>query len=124
MAAATRCAAALPLVGYFVLLAYAGYAASVTGHWPYYAHPDPKQLPLDLLLYIVGVFMLVGALSLVLVPAGYGAWRMLSAVRKRPVAPHAVWIVVYCVGAVLWIADYSAVHTQAPWPSMIDWLLD
>src|SRR5688572_6312001 len=78
----------LPLACYGALIAYACYAWFQIGHWPYYAHPDPKELPHRELLSIMTAVFLVGVGSVILVPVGYPVWRGVMTWRKKPAAPH------------------------------------
>ena len=114
----------LPLATYAVIIAYAYYGAAVAGHWPYYSHPDPKDLPLRALGYVASVFFLIGVLSVILIPAGYLVWRLAAFWTKRPVLPHLRAVLFFCAGSVLWVLDFAAIHTDLPWTSQISWLLD
>ena len=96
----------------------------VTGHWPYYNHPDPKELPNSLLFQVVGIAFLMGALSLPVLPFGYAVWRF-AVERKHQVVPkHGTWMMLYVAGATVWIADFAALHGRLPWHSVLGWLLD
>ena len=114
----------LPLASYAALLAYACYGAVVVGHWPYYAHPDPKELPVQVLLHIATIIMLMGVLSVLLLPIVYAAWRLVMRLQHRPVLQDSVWVWVYVAGAIAWIIDFSALHGKMPWHSVISWILD
>jgi hypothetical protein len=114
----------LPLVCFGVLIAYAGYAWFQVGHWPYYAHPDPKELPHRVLLYITGIFFLVGIFSILLVPVGLLVGRVISARRNYASSPLQRATVLYLAGAALWLLDLAAVHTAMPWTSTIGWSID
>jgi hypothetical protein len=119
-----RYATTLPLACFVAMFAYACYGAAVVGHWPYYAHPDPKELPHRVLLHVTGAFMLVGAASLVLVPPGYGVWRAVTHLREGRTPKHRRWVWIYCAGATPWFLDWVAMVSRAPWHSVISWLLD
>ena len=114
----------LPLVCYALMFAYACYGAFLIGHWPYYAHPDPKELPVRALLDTVAIIMLVGALSLVLVPVGYAMWRLAVKLKHRAVPQHRVWVMLYVAGVTIWIVDFAALHGKTPWHSILSWILD
>ena len=106
------------------MFGYACYGAFVVGHWPYYAHPDPKELPLRALLNAVAIVMLAGALSLVLLPIVYGLWRLVVKLKHRAVPNHRTWLILYTTGAMIWIVDFTALHGRMPWHSILSWLLD
>jgi hypothetical protein len=114
----------LPLVCYAVLLCFAGQAALTLGHWPHYNHPDPKRLYGPLLMGVAGVTMLLGLLSVVALPCGYGIYRAVMAGSKRPVISAAKPAWVYGAGATLWILDITAEFTRLPWPSLAGWIMD
>ena len=116
--------ALLPLACYAVMFAYACYGAAVVGHWPYYAHPDPKELPLRTLLYVVTIIMLIGALSVLLLPIGYAVWRLVLKLKDRAVPKHRTWVLLYAVGAAVWIIDFVGVRVRMPWRSLIEWMID
>jgi hypothetical protein len=114
----------LPLVCYGVLLAYACYAWFHVGHWPYYAHPDPKQLPHGGLLTITGYVFTVGLFSMVLVPAGFLVRRVVGAFRRKALPwPHRAKML-YLAGAAVWALDIAAELSHLPWSSNIGWLAD
>jgi hypothetical protein len=106
------------------MAAYACYGFIVVGHWPYYAHPDPKELPARVLLQVTAIIMLVGALSLVAIPVGYAGWRTVMHLRRRPIPKHGTAILFYVAGAALWLVDFAALHGRVPWHSIISWILD
>jgi hypothetical protein len=114
----------LPLACYAAFLGYACYAWFQIGHWPYYAHPDPTELPHRLLLKITSVVFWVGVLSVMLIPVGYLLWRAVAIWKKRSVPPHRKPVVLYLVGVALWALDFAAEVTDVPWTSTISWLLD
>jgi hypothetical protein len=116
--------AILPLACYAVMLAYACYAAAVVGHWPFYAHPDPKELPVRTLLHIVAIVMLIGALSVLLLPVSYTIWRSAMKLKDRTVPKHRTWVLLYAAGGIIWLLDFAAVHGRLPWRSLIDWIID
>jgi len=114
----------LPLVCYGTLVAYACYAWVQIGHWPYYAHPDPKELPHRALLSITSAVFLLGVSSMIFVPVGYLVYRVVAAARKKAISPHRGPAVLYLTGAALWVLDFAAEFTALPWSSNISWLLD
>lgn len=114
----------LPIVCFGVMLAYACYGATVVGHWPYYAHPDPKELPGRMLFQAVAIVMLIGVASVVCLPVGYTIWRCICVMRKAPPTRHRVWILWYLAGVSIWLLDYAAEHRRLPWHSVISWILD
>jgi hypothetical protein len=114
----------LPLVCFALMFAYAAYGAVVVGHWPYYAHPDPKELPLPRLFAAVAIITLAGALSLLLLPIGYATWRLALRLKHRAVPTHRTWVGLYAAGAMLWVADFAALHGRLPWHSVLNWILD
>ncbi len=106
------------------MLTYACYASVVVGHWPYYAHPDPKELPLSYLLSAVSWILLLGLASVILIPLGYGTCRLIARWRKTPFAVHRAAVGFYLAGAILWTADISAEFTRLPWKSLAGWVID
>ena len=114
----------LPLACYAVIVGYGCYAWFQIGHWPYYAHPDPSELPHRVLMQIMTVVFLAGALSVILIPAGYLLWRIVASWTKRPVPPHRTPVVFYLSGVALWGLDFLAEFTDVFWTSNIGWLLD
>ena len=114
----------LPLACYGALIAYACYAWFQLGHWPYYAHPDPKELPHRVLLNVTSAVFLAGVAAILLIPFGYLVWRAVAAWRKKPVPPHRRPVVWYMTGTALWVLDLAAEFTSLPWSSNIGWLLD
>ena len=114
----------LPLACYAVIVGYGCYAWLQIGHWPYYAHPDPKELPHRVLLHITSAVFLIGALSVMLIPAGYLLWRAVASWKKRPVPPHRTPVVLYLTGVALWVLDLLAEFTRVFWSSNIGWLMD
>ncbi len=114
----------LPLGCYAVMFAYACYVALMVGHWPYYAHPDPGTLGLRSVGYAVAITMIVGALSVILLPIGYSFWHLVATLKHRAVPSHRKWTMLYAIGAMCWILDYAALHGWAPWHSIISWLVD
>ena len=114
----------LPLACYVIILCYAAYAASLIRHWPYYAHPDPKDLPSPTFLYAgAALVMLTGVLSVLTIPIGYSIARVMAVMKKQALAPHGIWILWFIAGSALWILDFVATHTDVAWVSMIGWLL-
>ncbi|HEX2860434.1 MAG TPA: hypothetical protein VHN79_02295 [Lacunisphaera sp.] len=114
----------LPLVCYALMFAFTCYVATVLGHWPYYANPDPKELRQSFLVNAVTIAMLLGALSLLLVPLGYAIWRAALRIRQLQTPPHRAFLAVYFVGLTVWVFDLMALHGGMPWHSIVDWLLD
>jgi hypothetical protein len=114
----------LPLASYGVVIAYACYAWFHLGHWPYYAHPDPKELPHRALLNIASVAFLAGLFSLLVIPLGYGVWRGVLTWRKQAATPHHGPLAWYSAGLALWVLDLVAEFSRVPWTSNIGWLLD
>jgi len=114
----------LPLACYAALLGYGCYAWFLVGHWPYYAHPDPKELPHRVLLNIVSVVFLIGLLSLVVIPVAHLLWCAVAHWRKWPIPPQRRPYILFAAGVALWVLDFAAVFTDLPWTSNISWLLD
>jgi hypothetical protein len=114
----------LPLTCYSVLLAYACYAWFHVGHWPHYAHPDPKELPHRALLTITSVVAAVGFFSMLLVPAGFLVRRLVGFIRKQPMPWAQRAKVFFLAGAAVWVLDFSAELSRLPWSSNLGWLAD
>jgi hypothetical protein len=99
----------IPLAGYTFAFAFAVVAYSKVGHWPYYSHPDPKELQLPLFhrtallgVLLAHVGMLVGMLALVF---SYRRWK--------------TWqIAVFSLGCALWVLEvFRSEH-------VFTWLID
>jgi len=114
----------LPLVCYAAVLCYACYAASLLGHWPYYAHPDPKELPGPSFVTIAGLVVLLGLLSVIVLPFGYGIYRAIAAWKKHPVTSQTKPVLLYCAGAALWVLDVAPEFMRLPWSSLASWVMD
>ena len=114
----------IPLVCYLILVAYACYAAATIGHWPYYAHPDPSELPLPSLGNVVLLTTLAGLLSVLLLPVLYGSYRALAAWRKWPISPSRKAVGLYAIGAALWSLDVTFEFVNGPLPSLAGWIFD
>jgi len=105
------------------LFAYACYAAVIVGHWPYYAQPDPKELPLRPLLSVVGYITAAGAMSVLVLPLMfaicryYARWRNVHVSKQRRVPT-----ILYLAGAALWIADLTLTFTDHQ--SLVSWIID
>ena len=117
----------LPAICYAVLLVFACLAALQIGHWPYYAHPDPKELLSLRAVYLIASYAtLLGVVSVVVLPACYAIFRTLAQWRKwrkwrfekKPKG-----IILYSVGATLWILDFVLMFTHSRW-SLMSWIFD
>ena len=112
----------LPIVCYAALLAYAIYAALVVGHWPYYSHPDPKELPAGALTAAVLVITLFGLLSVVLIPVVYAGYRAIALWKRWQFRTAVSSIVIFTIGAAVWAIDFTLIHVGKH--SLISWILD
>ncbi|MES2693937.1 MAG: hypothetical protein V4773_10725 [Verrucomicrobiota bacterium] len=103
----------LPLTAYGVLLAFAMISWSSTGNFPYYSHPDPKDLNLHVGYALASLSTLVGLLSL---PVGAGALAVSISQRThtRSAASDATF---YALGLALWASDL--LHT-----GLASWIFD
>lgn len=113
----------LPIASFAILLGYACFAASVNGHWPYYAHPDPKDLSGAVLSHVVMFATLMGLLSVLLVPAAFGVSRILAAWKRQDpltIEPGAARM--YLVGAIVWCIDLALMSADRR--SLTSWILD
>lgn len=115
---------AVPLICFVILFAYACYGWAVVGHWPYYAHPDPKQLPFRPLLRLVSLVTFAGVLSLLVLPVAYAVARTVAATRKQTLVLPQSTLPLYFTGTALWVADFVVLKAGGPWHSMLNWLLD
>ena len=77
-----------------------------------------------MLLRITSAVFLVGALSVMLIPAGYLMWRTVASWRKWPVPPHRTPVVLYLTGVAVWALDFLAEFADVFWTSNIGWLID
>lgn len=114
----------LPLACYGALIAYACYAAMVVGHWPYYSHPDPKQLPGRPLVGVFAFITMLGLLSVVVLPAAYGAYRAIAASKEWKLPAQIKPVLLYSMGAAIWVLDVAAEFNDLPWPSLMSWIFD
>ena len=105
-----------------VLVSYACYAAVVVGHWPRFANPDPGELPSRILRDVMMYLSLLGVLSVVVTPFGYGIFRAIAARKGSILASQAIVIIVFSVGAVAWVIDVILMYTEGP--SLLSWILD
>lgn len=64
----TQILSLIPLVGYLLLLSLAIKSYLSTGHWPFYNHPDPKQLNLPFLYHCVGVSLIASIIAFLATP--------------------------------------------------------
>ncbi|RXK55768.1 hypothetical protein ESB00_07745 [Oleiharenicola lentus] len=115
---------ALPLVCFLVLFAYGCYGTVVVGHWPYYAHPDPKELPLRPLSYAVALTSLAGILAVLALPIAYTVARGIAAWRKQPLTLRHGTLPLYFMGSALWVADFVVMKSGGPWHSLLSWIMD
>lgn len=118
---ALACLAGLPLVAFVAVVGLAYYAWSVVGHWPVYAHPDPKDLPNSAWRPILPWIVAGAVASVVLYPP-------LAAVSlARAKLPARVWLrehgmglTVFCLGVGLWAIETSVRGERG----LLSWLLD
>ncbi len=99
----------MPLVAFFVVMLFASVAWRTVGHWPYYSHPDPKDLGLPFLHTLALFAIPIGLLS-----AFIGTIGLIGA--------HEWWrqwhIGIFIVGVLLWASNMGqAGH-------LLNWLLD
>jgi len=112
----------VPLFSFFVLLAYAGYAATVVGHWPYYSSPDPSDLPATRLAAPLLWVSLLGFALVVLIPVAYVAYRILARLRKWRLHDQKSAYVWYAIGAAPWVLDLVIAYGSRY--SLLSWILD
>ena len=114
----------LPAICYAVLFVFACCAAVQIGHWPYYAHPDPKDLPSLRTVYRAASYAtLMGLVSVILLPVGHVMFRAFAAWRKWRIDQKTRGVALYCAGATLWIIDVVFGLTYSRW-SLISWVFD
>jgi hypothetical protein len=113
----------LPIASYAMLVGYACFAMSVVGHWPYYAHPDPKDLPGGSLVKVVTFTTLAGLASVVLIPAAFGFSRLVAAWQKKEsLTLQQSAARMYLFGAIVWCIDLGL--KSAGRHSLTSWILD
>jgi hypothetical protein len=72
----------LPALYVPVLWGYGYCASTYLGHWPFYDHPDPKDMHMKLLHSIVWASMLTSLGALLLWPiTAYSFWKRMSVRR-------------------------------------------
>lgn len=98
----------IPLAGFLVLIVFATNAYLRVGHWPYYSHPDPKELRLPWLraasLLAVPVTLLSSLVGLVSLVASPHRWRKIHAILF--LAGLGLWASIFWPHNLLaWVAD-------------------
>ena len=86
------------------------------GHWPYYNHPDPKNLEMPLYYGTAAIAFLVTVLFFVLIPitlviTGLVKWKMWAPKKKRILVTS---LVLYSFGLGVWVID-GRVSGLATW---------
>ncbi|MDQ8205810.1 hypothetical protein [Pelagicoccus sp. SDUM812003] len=101
--------ASIPLVGYFIILCFAFVAMTQIGHWPYYSHPDPKELGMPIWLGASAVGFLASALGAILIPAILGIASLVQWKQNKEKKEFTLVLAfsIYVVGMALWIGDFS-----------------
>jgi hypothetical protein len=113
--------ASVPLVAFIATILLACHSYAVTGHWPYYAHPDPKGLPNGGLVAICLWPVLAAVFSLVVYPL----WALLVFVRtkleNKRLAPEYLWsMAVFVLGVGMWVVErFIPGHS-----CLLVWLMD
>jgi hypothetical protein len=115
--------AALPLIGYLVLLGFACYASFVVGHWPSYANPDPKTLPVPCLGVTVGLLVLASIFLVPITPCVLGLVHLIARIRQKPLGGSlriawAAWV----IGLSVWV--FEASRAIARRGGLLDWIFD
>lgn len=100
---------AIPLAAYTVVIAFAAVAASRVGHWPYYSHPDPKDLQLPLLHRAAFFAVLIAHAALL---------AALCALVVRPQSWQPRHMALLLAGGGLWL--FEALRDQ----HLFIWLID
>lgn len=96
----------LPMMTFAVPIVFAAVAFVRVGNWPYYSHPDPKDLRLPvlhvaaLLCYPIALFSFLAR--------GLAAVIWLVGFRKRD-------LLVFLIGAVLWLVGLPIVGPLLGW---------
>jgi hypothetical protein len=111
----------LPLVAFFTTLAFAAYAWSVTGHWPYYAHPDPKELPLTSVGHLWSASVVLAAVSLGVYPAAAILSFAMGRLSKVDWLRLNTWhVTAFVTGVVLWAGETIVRGPRC----LLSWLVD
>lgn len=111
-----------PLVCFFALFAYACYAALVVGHWPYYAFPDPKDLPAGHLTTWLALLALVGFASVVFIPIGYAVFRASARWKSWQLPDQGGALTWYGIAAAPWLLDLVIAYFSRY--SLLSWIFD
>jgi hypothetical protein len=82
------CLLAFPFPVYYALLLYAAVAWYQVGHFPYYGHPDPKDVGLGLLYVPVFLFCMIGALFAWLANLAALPLMLVAATQRRTSMRH------------------------------------
>lgn len=97
------------MIGYLIVLCFAFVAMLKIGHWPYYAHPDPKELGMPIWLAVSSYGFIASALGAFLIPSILALVHLLSRDKDAPKTKGAVILalVIYIIGVGLWVIDFS-----------------
>ena len=107
---------ASPFPCYYVLLIYAGVAWHQVGHFPFYGHPDPKDMGLDLIHDVVFLFCMIGGpLSLLASMGAVPLMLIAGSLRRRPLR---------YVGVALLIAAFHFWFINTDPLGLWEWLAD
>ncbi|MBK1879458.1 hypothetical protein JIN87_21410 [Pelagicoccus mobilis] len=109
----------MPLWAYLSLVGFALVSMGVYGHWPYYGHPDPKELEMPFLSGMVGFLFVAAFFLLPVVPLFIGAKVFVSWKAGWKESLGWVWasLVLYLAGVVLVVWDIQFF-------GLINWMLD
>jgi hypothetical protein len=115
--------AALPLVCYMLLVAAACYTWVAVGNWPTYGNPDPKNLPIRAVYTAASIATLGGIAAVILLPIAELAFVGVRGLRRKEWRPHG-WrvIVLYSIGAVLWIV--GVLRWRMDGGGLVNWIFD
>lgn len=101
-----------------MLLCFALFSRLKIGHWPYYAHPDPKQLDAPFLHSITLFGFLLSFLAVVIAPLALVVAAFID--EKEPGIKKKIFfhtMAVYLLGISLWSLDISM-------GEFTNWLID
>jgi hypothetical protein len=113
--------ASFPLVAFVATVLLACHSYAVTGHWPFYAHPDPKGLPNGVLLAICFWTFLAAVFSLVIYPLPALHIVVSAKLEHKRLAPGFLWpMAIFVLGVGLWVVERFIPGNDC----LLEWLAD
>ena len=105
-----------PLSCYYVLLLYAVVAWHQVGHFPYYGHPDPKDMGLGVVHLFVFLFCMTGAGFGLLGNIAAVPLMLIAGLARRKLVPY------FCVALIISVFHFWFMTTDPL--GLWEWLAD